>query len=84
MEGNLRPGTPHPLPAANVGCNYELTRSNSDASLLTAENCKDILRRSANVTPVSLFFILDAINSLIDNVFSSCLVFSFFFLSLRL
>ncbi|KAK4401656.1 Cold-regulated protein 28 [Sesamum angolense] len=51
MEGNLRPGTPHPLPAGNVGRDYELTRSNSDASVLTAENCKDILCRSANVVP---------------------------------
>ncbi|KAK4437887.1 hypothetical protein Salat_0122800 [Sesamum alatum] len=51
MEGNLRPGTPHPRPAANVGRDYELTRSNSDASLLTAENCKDILCRSPNVAP---------------------------------
>ncbi|KAL0422626.1 UNVERIFIED_CONTAM: hypothetical protein Slati_3285500 [Sesamum latifolium] len=52
MEGNLRLGPPHPLPAANVGRDYELTRSNSDASVLTAENCKDILCRSANAAPL--------------------------------
>ncbi|KAI3445980.1 hypothetical protein Pfo_002645 [Paulownia fortunei] len=54
MEGNCRRESPHPpwLPsAANIGCNQELTRSNSDASSLTAENCKDTFRRSANVTP---------------------------------
>ncbi|KAL0365393.1 UNVERIFIED_CONTAM: Cold-regulated protein 28 [Sesamum angustifolium] len=51
MEGNLRPGTPHPLPAGNVGRDYELTRSNSDASVLTAENGKDILCCSANAVP---------------------------------
>ncbi|KAK6136907.1 hypothetical protein DH2020_029352 [Rehmannia glutinosa] len=52
MEGNCRPKTPSPplLPsAANIGCSHELTPSSWDASSLTAENCKDVLRCSANV-----------------------------------
>ncbi|KAK6159337.1 hypothetical protein DH2020_006651 [Rehmannia glutinosa] len=52
MEGNCRPETTSPplLPsAANIGCSHELTPSSWDASSLTAENCKDILRRSENV-----------------------------------
>ncbi|KAL6546103.1 hypothetical protein OROGR_009977 [Orobanche gracilis] len=54
MEGNFRPEDPHPPPLkspANIGCNRELTQSNSDALYLAAENCKDILRRSLNVSP---------------------------------
>ncbi|KAL6522573.1 hypothetical protein OROMI_031531 [Orobanche minor] len=55
MEENFRPEDPHPTPLkspANIGCSRELTRSNSDALSLTAENCKDILRRSLNVSPM--------------------------------
>ncbi|KAL6514237.1 hypothetical protein OROHE_019224 [Orobanche hederae] len=53
MEGNFRPEDPHPTPLkspANIGCSRESTQSNSDALSLTAENCKDILRRSLNLS----------------------------------
>ncbi|XP_011092568.1 uncharacterized protein LOC105172718 isoform X2 [Sesamum indicum] len=46
MEGNFRSGDP-PRSAA-VGCAEELNRSSSDASALTAENCKDILHPSSD------------------------------------
>ncbi|KAL8060598.1 hypothetical protein ABFX02_02G035000 [Erythranthe guttata] len=50
MEDCCLPGTPHPPSAADIVCDHELTRSNSDASSLTAENCQDIFRRSENET----------------------------------
>ncbi|KAG8368378.1 hypothetical protein BUALT_Bualt15G0039300 [Buddleja alternifolia] len=49
MEANRRLEAPPP----RIGCDGELARWNSDASALTAENCKDILRCSEKVTPVN-------------------------------
>ncbi|KAH6794035.1 fucosyltransferase 12 [Perilla frutescens var. hirtella] len=40
---------PPPVPA-DTDCNHHLTRSDSDASSLTAENCKYVFRRSENVS----------------------------------
>ncbi|KAL8540358.1 hypothetical protein ACS0TY_001822 [Phlomoides rotata] len=49
MEGNRQSASPPP--PADISSEDELNRSNSDASTLTVENCKDILHRSANVKP---------------------------------
>ncbi|KAK4405215.1 putative fucosyltransferase-like protein [Sesamum angolense] len=46
MEGNFR--SEAPPRSADVGCAEELNRSSSDASALTAENCKDILHPSSD------------------------------------
>ncbi|XP_057787494.1 cold-regulated protein 28 isoform X2 [Salvia miltiorrhiza] len=54
MEGILGSETqrrPLAVAAADTVCDYHLIRSNSDASSLTVENCKDPFRHSKNVTP---------------------------------
>ncbi|KAG8368379.1 hypothetical protein BUALT_Bualt15G0039400 [Buddleja alternifolia] len=51
MEANRRLEAPPPT-AARIGGDGELARSNSDASALTAGNCKDVLRCCEKVTPV--------------------------------
>ncbi|CAA0807528.1 Unknown protein [Striga hermonthica] len=54
MEGGLRPETPHrpPPQEADVGCDGELNRSRSDASSLSGENCRAVVRISSDTTPV--------------------------------
>lgn len=56
MEENCMPCPPPSPSAADIACNHELTRSNSNASALTAENCLDTYRRSENATPVTMIF----------------------------
>ncbi|XP_022860723.1 uncharacterized protein LOC111381192 isoform X3 [Olea europaea var. sylvestris] len=60
MEENYRPEN-QPAPGVSevtVSCVNELTRSNSDLPSLIAENYEDVIRGSANATPVFLQFLL--------------------------
>ncbi|KAK6120971.1 hypothetical protein DH2020_045281 [Rehmannia glutinosa] len=51
MEGHCRPETHPPPSSAEIGFAKELSRWNSDASTLTAENCENVMHRSGNVKP---------------------------------